>query len=126
MNENIKPKIKELCSLFFEDSLIFTKLERYLQIKSLKVKNQGGSTKYNWDHLKIKHFIQELSQVFLQIETLKVSWERFEGSRLLFLILDYVQEFYDGVLEVEQVSPMLREKLNSMYYKRNLFEDLLR
>jgi len=124
MNKDLKPKIKELLGLFFEDSIIFTELERYLQIKSLEVQKKDGLKKYNWDNVNIKDFFQELSNVFLQIETLKVSWERFEGSRLIFFILDFVQEFYDGVFEFEKVSPLLREKLNSMYSQLNLFETM--
>jgi len=90
----------------------------------LEVQKKDGLKKYNWDNVNIKDFFQELSNVFLQIETLKVSWERFEGSRLIFFILDFVQEFYDGVFEVEKVSPLLREKFNSMYSQLNLFETM--
>ncbi|KAA1115769.1 hypothetical protein PGTUg99_031171 [Puccinia graminis f. sp. tritici] len=112
---NFKNEMKLLFHLIFEDTSFFNRLEMCLQIPSLPKWKQDEIKTFNPDYLLVKKTVHDLAKAFLKIDTHIKFWNRNEVSRITFFILDFVEEFYPGLLEIDQISPLLRGKFKSMY-----------
>ncbi|KAI7953809.1 hypothetical protein MJO28_006356 [Puccinia striiformis f. sp. tritici] len=118
---NSSHEIGILLNSIFQDASFFNALEDHLKFTLLSRWKQDEFKRLNPEFMKMKAKAQKLTEYLIKIHSNTAPWDKPEVSKILFLILDFVEEFYRGVLDADKLKPVFQWNFQAMFTKLQWF-----